>query len=224
MCGRFTITLDASIFQEELELGDMPKGWISRYNVAPTQPIPVVKSSEERNVEWMYWGLVPSWAKDISIGQRMINARSETLSEKPSFRNAFRRRRCLILADGFYEWLRPKGKSGPAIPYYFRKKDKSPFAFAGLWEYWMSSEGDELNSATIITCPPNTLVAEIHQRMPVVLPKDLMWVWMTEQRQEILQSMLKPYDPDRMEAFEVSKRVNSPQLDSPELIDPVAAG
>lgn len=221
MCGRFTITLEASIFQEELELGEMPKGWVPRYNVAPTQPIPVVKDQTSRNVEWLYWGLVPFWAKDVSIGQKMINARSETLAEKPSFKNAFQRRRCLVLADGFYEWLRPKGKAGPAIPYYFRRKDRRPFAFAGLWEHWQSAEGNELDSATIITCPPNEIVADIHQRMPVILHDDSMWAWMQDHPADRLKQMLIPYEPGLMERYEVSRQVNSPQTDVPELIAPV---
>ncbi len=221
MCGRFTITLDASVVQQELQLGEMPKGWIPRYNVAPTQPIPVVAHAEVRKVEWMYWGLVPSWAKDVSIGQKMINARSETLTEKPSFRNAFQRRRCLILADGFYEWHRPKGKGGPAIPYYFRRKDRRSFAFAGLWELWQSSAGDELVSAAIITCEPNQLVANIHARMPVILADEVMWEWLKPQTNAVLQQMLSPLDAALMESYEVSRQVNSPQMDLPELVAPI---
>ncbi len=225
MCGRFTITLDASTVQEELQLGEMPQGWIPRYNVAPTQPIPVVTNAEERKVEWMYWGLVPSWAKDVSIGQKMINARSETLTEKPSFRNAFQRRRCLILADGFYEWYKPSGTGNrePAIPYFFRRKDRRSFAFAGLWEYWQSAEGDELVSAAIITCPPNSLVSNIHARMPVILADDVMWEWMRPQNTAILQNMLSPLDASLMEAYEVSRQVNSPQVDHSQLIVPVSS-
>jgi putative SOS response-associated peptidase YedK len=221
MCGRFTITLDASIFQEELELGAMPQGWVSRYNVAPSQPVPVVTSEKDRKVEWMLWGLVPSWAKDPQIGQKMINARSETLLEKPSFRNAFQRRRCLILADGFFEWLRPAGKSGAAIPYYFRRKDMRPFAFAGLWEFWESSQGDQLLSTTIITCQPNSLVQKIHQRMPVILSDDNRWEWLKNHEKDKLQNMLVPYDENLLEGYEVSRLVNSPKKDQAEIIAPV---
>lgn len=221
MCGRFTITLPASVIQEELELGEMPPGWEPRFNVAPTQPIPVVKDEKDRKVEWMYWGLVPSWAKDVSIGQKMINARSETLSEKPSFRTAFQRRRCLIVADGFYEWHRPSGKSGPAIPFYFQQKDKRPFTFAGLWEYWTSSQGDELVSATIITCQANPLVAEIHPRMPVILPEEHRWEWLKPQSPEQLKRMLMPFDENQMTGYEVSRKVNSAQTDAPDLIEAV---
>ena len=221
MCGRFTITLDASIFQEELQLGEMPVEWIPRYNVAPSQPVPIVANEKERKVEWMQWGLVPSWAKDAQIGQRMINARSETLLEKPSFRNAFQRRRCLILADGFYEWARPGGKSGPAIPYYFHRKDKRPFAFAGLWEFWQSAGGDALLSTTIITCPPNDLVQQIHQRMPVILSDENLWEWLKPHEKADLQKMLVPYDADLMACYEVSRQVNNPGVDTASLIAPV---
>lgn len=221
MCGRFTITLPASVIQEELELGEMPAGWEPRFNVAPTQPIPVVKDAEDRKVEWMYWGLVPSWAKDVSIGQKMINARSETLSEKPSFRNAFQRRRCLIVADGFYEWKRPGGKAGPAVPFYFQRKDKRPFMFAGLWEYWTSSQGDELVSSTIITCQANALVAEIHPRMPVILPDEYHWEWLKPQPPDQLKRMLMPFDEKLMTGYEVSRKVNSAQIDAPDLIESV---
>ena len=221
MCGRFTITLDASVVQEELELGEMPKGWIPRYNVAPSQPIPVVTNETDRKVEWMHWGLIPSWAKDPSIGQRMINARSETLAEKPSFRNAYRRRRCLILADGFYEWQRPGGKGGPAIPFFFRRKDQRAFAFAGLWEIWQSSLGDELVSATIITCSPNPLVQKVHKRMPVILQDINMWEWLKPNEKNTLQGMLTPYDEGLMEAYEVGRDVNSPKNDRPEVLIPI---
>lgn len=221
MCGRFTISVEASVIQEELQLGEMPVKWWPRYNVAPSQPIAVVTSEAERKVEWMMWGLVPSWAKDPEIGNRMINARSETLSEKPSFRNAFKRRRCLILADGFYEWLRPKGKSGPVIPYYFRRKDGRSFPFAGLWEYWRSAEGDELVSATIITCPPNELVGNVHKRMPVILQDEHYWDWLKTHREEELKDMLLPYPAALLEGYPVSTLVNSPTNDTSECIQAV---
>jgi putative SOS response-associated peptidase YedK len=221
MCGRFTITLEASLVEEELELHEMPQGWSPRYNVAPTQPIPVVTSENERKVEWFTWGLVPSWAKDPSIGSRLINARSETLAEKPSFRSAYQRRRCLILADGFYEWGHPEGKGARAIPYYIRKKDKQAFAFAGLWEYWQSSMGDEILSATIITCDPNSLIKPVHNRMPVMLAKDNLWEWLKPHSTRELDAMLLPYDPEMLEMYRVSTIVNSPENDSAHCILPV---
>lgn len=131
MCGRFTITLEPADLQEELELGEFPADFIARYNVAPTQPVAVVRNTAGRNVEWMRWGLIPSWAKDPAIGRRMINARSETLMEKPSFHEALVKRRCLLISDGFYEWHKQSGKT-PSIPYFFHLQTSKPFFFAGL--------------------------------------------------------------------------------------------
>jgi putative SOS response-associated peptidase YedK len=168
------------------------------------------------------WGLIPSWSKDPAIGDRMINARAESLAEKPSFRNAYRRRRCLVLADGFYEW-----KQNPAMkskqPIYIRLKDNHPFAFAGLWELWKSPEGSEVRSCTIITTQPNSLMEPIHNRMPVILPPDAYDIWLaTEDRQATqLNGLLVPYPASEMIAFPVSRMVNSPQTDTPALINPV---
>jgi putative SOS response-associated peptidase YedK len=217
MCGRFTLTLDPGELQESLNLGEITFDYMPRYNIAPTHPVAVVRDAQLRKVELFRWGLVPSWAKDISIGDRMINARSETLTEKPSFKNAFARRRCLILADGFYEWHRAPGAA--KTPYYFRLKSGKPFAFAGLWEFWRSSEGDELRTCTIITCAANTLVAEHHERMPVILPLEVHYPWLAAQTPATnLVQLLAPYNPDEMTAFAVSKAVNSPENDSRECI------
>jgi putative SOS response-associated peptidase YedK len=213
MCGRFTLTLDPGELQESLNLGEITFEYQPRYNIAPTQPVAVVREAQSRKVELFRWGLVPSWAKDISIGDRLINARSETLSEKPSFKNAFARQRCLILADGFYEWHR--AASGPKTPYYFKLKTGKPFAFAGLWEFWRSSEGDELRTCTIITCMANDLVAQHHERMPVILPLSVQYSWLAPQTPAAgLVSLMAPYPPDDMSAYAVSKAVNSPENDS----------
>ena len=131
MCGRFTITIEPVFFQQELDLGKVPAEWTPRYNTAPTQDIPVVLNKDTRDVEMLRWGLIPFWAKDEKIGYRMINSRSETIQEKPSFRNAFKQRRCLILTDGFYEWQKQSG-SAPKVPFYFQLADGAPFAFAGI--------------------------------------------------------------------------------------------
>jgi putative SOS response-associated peptidase YedK len=217
MCGRFTLTLDPGELQESLNLGEITFEYQPRYNIAPTQPVAVVREAQSRKVELFRWGLVPSWAKDISIGDRLINARSETLSEKPSFKNAFARQRCLILADGFYEWHR--AASGPKTPYYFKLKTGKPFAFAGLWEFWRSSEGDELRTCTIITCMANDLVAQHHERMPVILPLSVQYSWLAPQTPAAgLVSLMAPYPPDDMSAYAVSKAVNSPENDSRECI------
>jgi putative SOS response-associated peptidase YedK len=168
------------------------------------------------------WGLIPSWSKDPAIGDRMINARAETLAEKASFRNAYRRRRCLILADGFYEWKQnPDMKSKQ--PVYIRLKNNQPFAFAGLWEIWKSPEGSEVRSCTIITTEPNSLLEPIHNRMPVILPPDMYnrWLATEDQQPAQLNELLIPYPAAEMIAFPVSRQVNSPQAESPDLIQPV---
>jgi len=192
-----------------------------RYNIAPTQPIAVVTNSGENKLDFFTWGLVPFWAKDPSIGNRMINARAETLAEKPSFKNAFKRRRCLILADGFYEWQKIPGEKSK-IPTYIHMKDGKPFAFAGLWEDWHSPDGSQILSATIITTSPNKLMEPIHNRMPVILPPKAYQQWLTPSEADIqkLSAILRPYDADKMEAYPVSRMVNSPQNDLPALIQP----
>jgi len=166
----------------------------------------------------MRWGLIPSWAKDPSIGNKMINARCETLAEKPSFRNAFQKRRCLILADGFYEWQQiPNGRS---VPYYFTLKDHSPFVFAGLWESWNSPTGQPLQTCTIITCPPNELVAPIHDRMPVILNRQAADNWIGQTSSPQLQALLSAYPANQMQRVQVGPKVNNPAIESPDLIFP----
>ncbi|MDY6868912.1 MAG: SOS response-associated peptidase, partial [Chloroflexota bacterium] len=152
MCGRFTLTLDPGEIQELLDLGPFVHIIQPRYNIAPSQPIPIVKDVKSRSVELYRWGLVPFWADDPDIGNRMINARSETASEKPSFRAAFKYRRCLILADGFFEW-HAEEKGAPKTPYLFKLNNDHPFTFAGLYEHWEPPQGGELHTCTILTCP-----------------------------------------------------------------------
>ena len=223
MCGRYTITLDADTVQISLGLAGMPADWQPRYNVAPTQSVAVVASPSERQVQMMRWGLIPYWAKDIEIGSKLINARSETLLEKPSFRQAFAKRRCLVLADGFYEWQRGAAAGGRSQPYLFKQKDGAPFAFAGLWEFWRSPEGAEIRSCTIITCDANAAVSPVHVRMPVMLSGDSLWRWLEPGDPPALQALLQPYPADQMIRFPVSALVNRPEIDSPELIKPLAA-
>lgn len=220
MCGRFSITLEPADFQEEFELGEFPVDFQPRYNVAPTQPVAAVRDADSRKVEWLKWGLIPSWAKEASIGARMINARSETLAEKPSFKQAFSRRRCLILADGFFEWHR-SGDQTPSTPYYITLKEKKPFAFAGLWDRWQLPGADETLSCTIITCMPNELIAPLHDRMPVILDRETAWQWMSAAPLDQLNGMLKPYSASKMALVEVGRLVNHPGVDTPEIIQPV---
>lgn len=223
MCGRYTITLEADAALMELGLSQMPEGYQPRFNVAPTQPIAVVADANERKAEWMRWGLIPSWAKDASIGSRLINARSETLIEKPSFRSAFAKRRCLVLADGFYEWQKGGAAGGRSQPYYFKRVDGKPFVFAGLWEFWRSPDGEPVRSCTIITTEANGLVKPVHERMPVMLSGEPLWAWLEDQPQAYLLSLLRPYPAEEMTAFPVSAMVNRPEQDTPDLILPLAA-
>lgn len=223
MCGRFTLTADPADLEEAFYWVNFGNAEITpRYNIAPTQGVPVVTNSGEDKLDFFTWGLVPFWAKDPSIGSRMINARAETLSEKPSFRNAYKRRRCLILADGFYEWqLEPGHKS--KTPIYIRLQDAKPFAFAGIWENWNSPDGSQILSTTIITTQPNDLIKPIHNRMPVILPPETYSTWLQpeEMDEQILNPLLKPYDSKKMVAYPVSRAVNNPRNDSPECIRPV---
>jgi len=197
----------------------MPQGMQPHFNIAPTQPVAVVPNDGRNKLDFFVWGLIPSWAKDPNIGSRLINARAETLHEKPSFRTAFRRRRCLVLADGFYEWRQAeRGKT----PMYIRLASGKPFAFAGLWESWNSPDGSNVLSCTIITTQPNELMATIHNRMPVILPEEAYPIWLesSEADPQRLTGLLKPYPAEQMQAYPVSPLVNSPKNDLPELIRP----
>jgi putative SOS response-associated peptidase YedK len=202
----------------------MPDDFQPRYNVAPTQPVAVVANTGERKAEWMRWGLIPFWAKDASIGSRLINARSETIHEKPAFKNAFNKRRCLVLADGFYEWKKGAGPNGRSQPYYFKRADGKPFAFAGLWEFWRGPEGaqnaEEVRTCTIITTEANGLVKPVHERMPVMLSGDDLWAWLGEESLVALHALLRPYPEAEMVCHPVSAMVNRPDLDQPDLILP----
>ncbi len=218
MCGRFTLTLDPGELQELLGLGPFRQIYQPRYNIAPTQPIAIVRDPDKKPVELFVWGLVPSWSKDISIGSHMINARAETISQKPSFRSAFKRRRCLILADGFFEWSSPE-PGAPKTPFYFQIDNGIPFTFAGLYEVWRSPEGDELPTCTIITCSSNQFVRKYHNRMPVILPAETRWDWLdNNMTQAALLDMLKPFDASKISARPVSRALNNPRNDSPELL------
>ncbi len=224
MCGRFTITIDADSAREDLGIVSMPDDYHPRYNVAPTQPVAVVIDPVQRTAGWMHWGLIPFWAKDPGIASRLINARSETLMEKPAFKNAFNKRRCLILADGFYEWQKSGGPKGRSQPFYFKRSDEKVFAFAGLWESWRSPEKQEIRSCTIITCDANDLVRTVHPRMPVMLSGDALWAWLSDDlTPDELRGLLRPYPPELMAAYPVSVQVNRPDLDIPELVRPLAA-
>ncbi len=222
MCGRFTLTVDPGDLQENISGLTVPAGMTPRYNIAPTQPVAVIPNTGDYRLDFYVWGLIPSWAKDPQIGNRMINARAETLAEKPSFRNSFRRKRCLIPADGFFEW-KPIEGSKSKQPMYIYMKDHKPFAFAGLWDLWHAPDGSEVYSCTIITTEPNDLLKQIHNRMPVILPPSAYPSWLepTEQDPASLAKWLTPFPADKMAAHPVSRLVNSPQAESKECILPI---
>jgi putative SOS response-associated peptidase YedK len=221
MCGRYTLKTPVEELAEEFGFEASSMELPPNYNVAPTQEVAAILEEDgKRRLELLRWGLIPSWADDPSIGSRMINARSETAPEKPSFRRAFRERRCLIPADGFYEWQRTNGAKQP---YYIRMKVGCPFAFAGLWESWKDDGGPEIRSCTILTTKPNALAAEIHDRMPVILPAGSYDAWLDpETGRDELYGLLAPYPEDEMEAYPVSRFVNSPQNNDPRCIEPAA--
>ncbi|MCP4246580.1 MAG: SOS response-associated peptidase [bacterium] len=222
MCGRYTLATPDPELQTFLDL-DAPPQLEPRYNIAPTQPVPVLRLTATvatKRIELLRWGLIPSWAKDPAIGSRMINARSETAAEKPSFRAALRRRRCLLPADGFYEWQRT-GKAKQ--PYYLRLLHGSPFALAGLWEQWHSPDGSLVETCTILTTGPNELVRPLHNRMPVLLCPDDFDLWLDPDLTDParIQPLLRPCPPDQMIAQPVTTHVNSPRNDDPACIEPL---
>jgi putative SOS response-associated peptidase YedK len=220
MCGRFTLTSDLDRLTEHFAFRATNLSYTPRYNIAPSQPVLTLIDAQERRAGFLRWGLIPSWAKDPSIGDRMINARAETVAEKPSFRRALQKRRCLVLTDGFYEW-RKEGKQ--KTPLFIALKSHEPFAFAGLWETWKSSTGEVIHSCTIITTTPNALMESIHNRMPVILPRaaEEPWLDRTVEDPQSLLRLLTPYPTEEMVAYPVSQLVNSPRNDTPACIEPV---
>jgi putative SOS response-associated peptidase YedK len=220
MCGRYTlgrstkdILLRYGIQQCLFELNH-------RYNIAPSQLVPVVMSSNSsRILDGLKWGLIPHWVRDLSKTKPLINARAESLSEKPSFKQALARRRCIIPADGFYEW---KGLSKARVPMYIKPTGEGPFSFAGLWEQWTSPDGEVLRTCAIITVAPNKLMSEIHNRMPAILNEDSEELWLTESERDVakLSNLLQSYPEEKMAAYEVSPRVNSPAIDDEECTAP----
>lgn len=222
MCGRYTLSISLAELQLRFAFPAADLEHPERYNIAPTQSVlTVVNQGQKHNLaEYMRWGLVPSWAKDISIGSRMINARAETIVEKPSFRRALQKRRCLVLSDGFYEW---KGAGKNKQPMYIGLQSGEPFGMAGLWEAWKSPDGDWLHSCTIITTEPNALMEEIHNRMPVILPRESESVWLDPGVDDPgrLTDLLQPYPADAMTARPVSGLVNNARNDFPECIAPL---
>ncbi|HVL38155.1 MAG TPA: SOS response-associated peptidase [Fimbriimonadaceae bacterium] len=260
MCARFTLRTGAATIVDLFDLSEVPE-MPPRYNIAPTQDVVAVVLDKhgEKRARLLRWGLVPSWAKDPTIGQRMINARREGINDKPAFRKAFERRRCLIPADGFFEWMEveePAQEGAPAVstghaqqglfgdefpeapgpprnrqsakrrtrkqPFYIGLTDFRPFAFAGLWEYWKGEDQEPLVTCTIITTEPNDLVRPMHDRMPVILPREAHELWMDQSAPEdAVLGLLEPYPSAGMAAYPVDPIVNSPQNEGPECVRPV---
>ncbi|MFH5805390.1 SOS response-associated peptidase [Alienimonas sp. DA493] len=230
MCGRFVLLNPPAEIVRQFDLppelaGEPPLAdWEARYNVAPTQPVPVVREGEDgRTCDALRWGLIPSWAKDKSIGNRLINARSETAATKPSFRSAYAQRRCLVPASGFYEWSKPE--DGPKVPHYFSPESDAPFGFAGLWERWEKGGGEPVETFTLLTGEAYPAVAPVHGRSPLIVPPDLYAAWLDPDLTDPkgVAKLLREAQSrggDGLQARAVSTAVNSPKHDGPELIEP----
>jgi len=224
MCGRYTQSKSAEMIAKAFQI-DNVSDIKPRYNIAPTQSVLTVlqpSASANRQGKMLHWGLIPSWAKDRKMASKLINARAETVAEKPAFRSAFRKRRCLVVADGFYEWQQQENKKQKQ-PFYFRLSDGEPFAFAGLWEHWQDATGEEIESCTVLTTEANDLMRPIHNRMPVILePKNYdLWLDSEATKLELLQPLLHPYPTEEMTAYPVSTVVNKPVNDSAECINSI---
>ena len=222
MCGRYTLSSKGDELGLLFDLQEVPELPL-RYNIAPTQEAAVVRverPGEPRRLDLLRWGLIPYWAKEASIGNRMINARSEGVAEKPAYRWSFRKQRCLIPTDGFYEW---KKEVGGKQPYLIRRKDGKPFAFAGLWARWRDPDKRPVDSFTILTTDANELIRPLHNRMPVILERKDFDLWLDPaiEDQDRLQPLLVPANSESMESFPVSRSVNSPANDSAECIEPL---
>ena len=216
MCGRYTLTTNiqtvAKVFGVEPTLETQP-----RYNVAPTQEVVTIVSNGQKHLAWMRWGLIPRWAKDAAIGSKMINLRADTLEEKPSFRRLLDTKRCLMIADGFFEW---KQENGVKYPMYYTLKDNEPFAFAGVWDTWTNPQGEPIRSCSLITTEPNSLVSQVHNRMPVILPQEARQEWLNMDIHDtaFLEQLLVPFPADEMTVRQVSRAVNNASVDNPSVL------
>ena len=217
MCGRYSFALEDELIKERFGVTVKTAIYKARYNCAPTQELPVITNVYPHELSYFRWGLIPYWAKEIPTGYSMINAKAETVDEKPSYKQSFRKRRCLVPADGFYEWK----KNGTSIPFRIVMKNEPAFAMAGIWDTWDDPDGKAIHSFSIITTDPNDVVAPIHNRMPAILRREDEARWLTEEDPDVLKAMLKPFPGDEMEAYRISTLVNSVQHDSAEVIEPV---
>jgi len=217
MCGRYSFILEDEMIRERFGVTVRSAIYKARYNCAPTQKLAVISNENPGELSLYRWGLIPSWAKDISIGNKLINAKSETILEKPAFKNSFRSKRCLVLSDGFYEWKKGIVKT----PFRITRRDGSAFAMAGIWDRWINPEGEEIRSFAILTTRPNSLMEKIHDRMPVILDRETEKKWIENSSPENLVTLLKPCAASSLIAYPVSMLVNSPRNDSKEILVPV---
>jgi len=222
MCGRYTLKTPVERLSEKFQFPQVIP-LKPRYNIAPSQPVAVVRlvpEDNDRKFAMLRWGLIPAWTKDLKKARMPINAKSETVADLPSFRDAYRKRRCLIPADGFYEW---KQEGGRKQPVFIHMKDGEPFAFAGLWEHWEKPDQEPIDSCVILTTEPNELLAQVHNRMPIILaPKDYdLWLDPDAQQVDRLKPLLSPFPPERMTYFPVNLRVNNPKHDDPLCVEPL---
>ncbi len=221
MCGRYTLAAEVEPLQARFQFETPVPDYAPSYNIAPSQGVLAVIRDEDANrAGLLRWGLVPSWAKDPKVGYRMINARAESAAEKPSFRRALRQRRCLVLADGYYEWQR---RNGQKIPMYMRLRSHEPFAFAGLWERWRGADDTTLVTCTILTTEANEWIQLVHHRMPVILDpsQEALWLDRSVTEPDVLQPLLEPVQTDILEAYAVSPQVNAARYNAPDCIVPV---
>lgn len=216
MCGRFQLSVKGKHISERFNVEVFDEFYKPNYNCAPSQKLPIITNTEPEKLSYFKWGLIPFWAKDPKIGYKLINTRAETIFEKPSFKNAFKKRRCLIPANGFYEWEKDINKT----PYRIFLKQEKLFAMAGIWETWKDAEDKEVFSFSIITTTPNRLMDNIHNRMPVILKEEDESKWLNERDEKALQKLLGPFDSDKMDAYTISKSVNLPANNFAEIIVP----
>ena len=221
MCGRFEIHSTLEIIAKVFGIGSITFDYQPSYNIAPSQDILLVVNDGERRLIQSRWGFVPSWSKELTAGYKMINARAESVAEKPSFREAFQHQRCLVVADGFYEWKKEGAKKRP---FYIRLKSGKPIAFAGLYNFWKSPEGEQICTGTIITTDANEIVRPLHDRMPVIASPDAYDLWLEPDVHDkaLLQKILKPYPSAELDVYEVTPNVNSPKNNAPENIQKVS--
>lgn len=219
MCGRFSFSPLAKILEDRFDVKVDPTLYKPRYNCAPSQNLAVITNAKPEQISFFRWGLIPFWAKDEKIGNKLINAKSETIMEKPSFKNSFKKKRCLVLSDGFFEWKKINTKE--KVPYRMFLENEPLFAMAGIWDSWKDTDGNSIYSFSILTTEANELMQNIHHRMPVILSRPDEKLWLNENDPEELLSLFAPFPSEKMTAHPVSKLVNSPINDKPEILEPV---